>query len=116
MELNQHIKQLLMDRNSKINLTKLNSRISLEVLTLPVCGCRTYLITCCTALQNVSASKNDLVLQARGFRWAFGLLSLVAMFRYIRFPQITHGKRIVAYIGNRKQICWKNQSALSEKV
>ena len=60
--------------------------------------------------------KNDLVLQARGFRWAFGLLSLVAMFRYIRFPQITHGKRIVAYIGNRKQICWKKQSALSEKV
>ena len=55
-------------------------------------------------------------LQARGFRWAFGLLSLVAMFRYIRFPQITHGKRIVAYIGNRKQICWKKQSALSEKV
>ena len=51
-----------------------------------------------------------------GFRWAFGLLSLVAMFRYIRFPQITHGKRIVAYIGNRKQICWKKQSALSEKV
>ena len=105
MELNQHIKQLRMDRNSKINLAKLNSRISLEVLTLPVCGCRTYLITCCMALQNVSALKNDLVLQARGFRWAFGLLILVATFRYIRFPQITHGKRTAVHIGNRKQMC-----------
>ena len=105
MELNQHIRQLRMDRDSKINLAKLNSRISLEVLTLLLCGCRTYLITCCTALHNVSALKNDLVLQARGFRWSFGLLSLVAMFRYIRFPQITDGKCIVAYIGNRKQMC-----------
>ena len=98
MELNQHIKQLRMDKNSKINLAKLNSSISLEVLTMPVCGCRTYL-KCCI-MHNVSALKNDLVSQARGFRWAFGLLSLVAMFRYIRFPQITHGKRIIAYIGN----------------
>ena len=64
-----------MDRNSKINLAKLNSRISLEVLTLPVCGCRTYLITCCTALQNVSALKNDLVLQAGCF--SMGIRSVV---------------------------------------
>ena len=37
VELNQHIKQIRMDRNStEINLAKLNSRISVEVLTLPV--------------------------------------------------------------------------------
>ena len=55
-------------------------------------------------MHNVSARlKNDFVLQARGFRWAFGLLSLVAMFPYIRFPQITHGKRIAVHIGNRNR-------------
>ena len=37
VELNQHIKQVRMDRNStEINLAKLNLRISVEVLTLPV--------------------------------------------------------------------------------
>ena len=37
VDLSQHIKQLQMDRNSEeFNLAKLNSRISVEVLTLPV--------------------------------------------------------------------------------
>ena len=37
VELNQHLKQLQMDRNSKeTNIAKFNLRISVDVLTLPV--------------------------------------------------------------------------------
>ena len=43
--------------------------------------------------------------------WFFGPLSLVAMFRYIRFPQIMHGK----HIGNRNDERFEKQGALSDK-
>ena len=47
VELNEHIRQLQIDRDSKaINLAKLNSRVSVEVLTLPV-----------AALHNVTACR-----------------------------------------------------------
>ena len=36
------------------------------------------------SLMNVTALKNDFVLQACDFLWTFNLLSFVAMFRYIQ--------------------------------
>ena len=72
------------------------------------CGRRTNL-RCYSArgiqnsLHNMTALKNDFVLQARGFWWAFGPLSLD--FCYLRFAHIAHDKNI----GNRKQTCWKNK-------
>ena len=42
----------------------------------------------------MTALKNDFVLQACDFLWTFNLLSLIAMFRYIRFPQITDSKML----------------------
>ena len=92
-------------RNSKeINLAKLNSRISVEVLTLPVAAEPTLRATVHVqfyqqSLHDATALKNDFVLQARSFSRTLGRLSLVEMFRYKRFPQMTHGK----HNGNRKQ-------------
>ena len=46
VELNQHIKQLRMDRNRKeMNLAKLNARIFVEVLTLPEAAEPTFCAT-----------------------------------------------------------------------
>ena len=39
------------------------------------------------------------------FWWTFGPLSLVAMFRYIGFPQTTHGKHI-----GQKKTCWNKKN------
>ena len=58
----------------------------------------------------VTALKNNFVLQACDFLCTFSLLSLVAMFHYIRFPQLTHSK----YVGNRKQTCWKKKGTLGD--
>ena len=98
VQLNQHIKQLRIYRNSKeINLAKLNSRISVEVLTLPVAAEPTLRAT--VHAQFAVTTQRDCLEEQFCFAstWFFGPLSLVAMFRYIRFPQIMHGK----HIGNR---------------
>ena len=98
VQLNQHIKQLRIYRNSKeINLAKLNSRISIEVLTLPVAAEPTLRAT--VHAQFAVTTQHDCLEEQFCFAstWFFGPLSLVAMFRYIRFPQIMHGK----HIGNR---------------
>ena len=98
VQLNQHIKQLRIYRNSKeINLAKLNSRISVEVLTLPVAAEPTLRAT--VHAQFAVTTQCDCLEEQFCFAstWFCGPLSLVAMFRYIRFPQIMHGK----HIGNR---------------
>ena len=87
-----------MYRNSKeINLAKLNSRISVEVLTLPVAAEPTLRAT--VHAQFAVTTQCDCLEEQFCFAstWFCGPLSLVAMFRYIRFPQIMHGK----HIGNR---------------
>ena len=99
VQLNQHIKQLRIYRNSKeINLAKLNSRISVEVLTLPVAAEPTLRAT--VHAQFAVTTQCDCLLEEQfcfASTWFCGPLSLVAMFRYIRFPQVMHSK----HIGNR---------------
>ena len=86
-EVTQHIKQLQMYRNSKeINLAKL--RISVEVLTLPVAF-------------NLAVTAQRDYLEERfcfasmWFFYGFGSLSLVVMFRYVRFPDNTQQTNVL---------------------
>ena len=81
-EVTQHIKQLQMYRNSKeINLAKL--RISVEVLTLPVA------FNLAVTAQRDYLEERFCFASMWFFLWTFGSLSLVVMFRYVRFPDNT---------------------------
>ena len=75
------------DLAARNDLAKLNSRISVEVLTLPAAAeptLRAAVHVPLAVTTRRTALKNDFVLQARGLRWTFGPMSL---------------------IGNRKQTC-----------
>ena len=91
---------LQMYRNSKeINLAKLNLRICVEVLTLPVATEPTLRATvhvqfsshCTTGLPQraIFFCKHVILL------WTFGLLSLIVMFRYIHFPDNTRKTKVL---------------------
>ena len=72
VELSQHIKQLRMDRNSKAFSLEEEVEVNLEVLTLPVVAEPTLRATMYVGfnshlLRNVTALKNDFVLQTCGF-------------------------------------------------
>ena len=87
-EVTQHIKQLQMYRNSKeINLAKL--RISVEVLTLPVA------FNLAVTAQRDYLEERFCFASMWFFYGNFGLLLLVVMFRYVRFPDNTQQTNVL---------------------